>query len=225
MFSKIIREITVAAARGGIDPKFNPRLRLAILSGKEANLPKVRIDEAIKKASSPTDTSLYKEVKYEGYAASGVAVIVETLTNNKNRTVQAIRSTFTKYGGALGENGSVSFMFKNMGLITYPKETKSADEMMDLAIEAGAEDCQLVEDEHEILCNMENFHTVREFLEKNLGEASSAKLIWKPNSTLTLDHEKTTKVLKLLDVLEDLDDVQNVWSNIDIPDDFNIDEI
>lgn len=225
IFAKIVREITVAVARGGSDPKFNPRLRLAILSGKEANLPKVRIDEAIKKASSPTDTSNYKEIKYEGYAASGVAVIVETLTNNKNRTVQVIRSTFTKYGGSLGENGSVSFMFKNMGLITYPKDTKSADEMMELAMDAGAEDCLLVEDDHEILCNMENLHTVKDFLEEKIGEARSAKLIWKPSSTMTLDDEKTKKVLRLLDALEDLDDAQNVWSNLDIPDDFNVDDI
>uniref|UniRef100_A0A1B6K9Z7 Transcriptional regulatory protein n=1 Tax=Graphocephala atropunctata TaxID=36148 RepID=A0A1B6K9Z7_9HEMI len=225
IFAKIIREITVSAARGGIDPKFNPRLRLAILSGKEANLPKVRIEEAIKKASTPSDTSNFKEVRYEGYAASGVAVIVETLTNNKNRTVMEVRSKFTKFGGSLGETGSVSYMFKNVGLITYPSEQKSVDEMLDLSIEAGAEDCQLVEDEYEILCAYENLHTVREFLENKIGEATSAKLIWKPDSFMTLDHERTGRVLKLIDALEDLDDVQNVWSNLDIPDDFNIDEI
>lgn len=225
IFSKIVREITVAAGRGSSDPKFNPRLRLAILSAKEANMPKIKIDDALKKASSPSDTSKFKEIRYEGYAASGVAVIVETLTNNKNRTVQEVRSTFTKYGGSLGETGAVSYMFKNMGLITYPGDIKSVDEMLDLGIEAGAEDCQLVDDEFEILTELENFHVVKDFLENKLGEASSAKLIWKPNNTITLDHERTTRVLKLIDVLEDLDDVLNVWSNLDIPDDFNIDNI
>lgn len=225
VFSKIVREITVAAGQGSVDPKFNPRLRLAILSAKEANMPKIRIDEALKKASSRTDTSQFKEMRYEGYAASGVALIVETLTNNKNRTVQEVRSKFTKHGGSLGETGSVSYLFKNMGFITYPGDIKTADEMLDIGIEAGAEDCQLVDDEFEIICDLEHFHTIKDFFEKKLGEPSSAKLIWKPTSTITLNHERTGRVLKLIDILEDLDDVQNVWSNMEIPDDFNIDAV
>ena len=225
VFTKIIREISVAVAGGMTDPQFNPRLRLAILAAKEANLPKDKVEAAIKKASSPTNSDNYEEIRYEGYGAAGVALIVETLSDNKNRTTSEVRSTFTKFGGSLGETGSVSYMFQHLGLITYHKNIKSAEEVLELAIEAGADDCQLDDEEHEIYCSLEKLHIVRDFLEVKLGEAKSAKLIWQPVTMIALDHETTKKVLKLIDALEDLDDVQNVWTNLEIPEDFTDEDL
>ncbi|WHQ46821.1 MAG: YebC/PmpR family DNA-binding transcriptional regulator [Candidatus Midichloria sp.] len=220
VFTKILREIAVAVAGGITEPQFNPRLRLAILSAKEANLPKDKVEAAIKKASSTTDSGSYEKIRYEGYGAAGIALIVETLSDNRNRTASGIRSTFTKFGGSLGEIGSVSYMFQKMGLITYPSSIKSAEEILDLAIEAGANYCQLIEEEHEIYCSLEDLHTVKDYLEAKIGEAKSAKLIWEPNMTTTLDHGTAKKVLKLIGALEDLDDVQNVWTNLEIPEVF-----
>ena len=220
IFTKIIREITVAVANGMPDPQFNPKLRLAMLSAKEVNLPKDKVEAAIRKASSTTNADNYEEIRYEGYGAAGVALIVETLSNNKNRTTSEIRSTFTKFGGVLGEAGSVSYMFQRLGLITYPVSIKSAENILELAIEAGANDCQLVNEEHEIYCSLENLHTVKDFLEAKLGQAKSIKLVWKQNTKISPDHEITKKILKLIDALEDLDDVQKVWTNLEIPECF-----
>ncbi|CAG7592964.1 MAG: YebC/PmpR family DNA-binding transcriptional regulator [Candidatus Midichloria sp.] len=224
VFTKILREITVAVAGGITEPQFNPRLRLAILSAKEANLTKEKVEAAIKKASSPTDSGNYEEIRYEGYGAVGIAFIVETLSDNRNRTASEVRSTFAKFGGSLGETGSVSYMFQRMGLIIYPSSVKDAEEILELAIEAGAEDCQLIGEEHEIYCSLEELHTVKDYLEAKIGEAKSAKLIWKPNITTSLDHEAIKKVLKLIYALEDLDDVQNVWTNLEIPENFEDDD-
>jgi len=220
LFTKIIREITVAASIGSPDAQFNPRLRLAILSAKEANLPKDKVETAIKKASSSLDHTNYEEIRYEGYGSAGIAFIVETLSDNKNRTASEVRSTFTKFGGALGETGSVSYMFQRVGLISYPSSIKNSEEILELAIEAGAEDCQTIEEEHDVYCSLENFHSVKDYLESKIGEPVSAKLIWKPAMETILDNETTKKILKLAHALEDLDDVQNVWSNLGIPEDF-----
>ena len=225
VFTKIIKEITVAIANGMPDPQFNPRLRLAILSAKEANLPKDKVEAAIKKASSPADVDNYEEIRYEGYGASGVALIVEALSDNKNRTASEIRSTFAKFSGTLSETGSVSYMFQRLGCITYPASIRSAEEILELAIEVGADDCQLVDGEHEIYCSLENLYTVKDYLETRLGEAKSAKLVWKPNMTISLDYETTKKILKLIDALEDLDDVQDVWTNLEIPEDFSDEDL
>ena len=220
IFTKIVREITVAAANGIIDPQFNPRLRLAMIAARNANLPKDRVEAAIKKSTSSANNSNYEEMRYEGYGIGGVAIIVETLTDNRNRTASDVRSSFTKFGGTLGETGSVSYMFNRLGFITYPIAIKTADQMVELAIEAGAVDCQNNDQEHEIFCALEELHSVREALEKMLGEASGVKLIWQPSVISTPNTETIKNILKLIDHLEDLDDVQNVFTNLEIPDDF-----
>ena len=223
LFTKILREIAVAAA-GGTDQQFNPRLRLAVLAAKAANLPKDKVESAIHRASAQGQADNYEEIRYEGYGSSGVAVIVETLSDNRNRTASEIRSTFTKFGGTLGESGSVSYMFQRLGVITYPITVKTADEILEIAIDAGADDCKLTDEEHEIYCSMENLHTVKDYVESKIGEPLSASLIWLPNTINTLDTDGITKVLKLISALEDLDDVQNVWTNLDIPEDFEDEE-
>ncbi|MCF3638413.1 YebC/PmpR family DNA-binding transcriptional regulator [Rhizobium sp. TRM95111] len=217
MFSKLAREITVAAKTGMADPGMNPRLRLAIQNAKAQSMPKDNIERAIKKASGG-DAENYEEVRYEGYGPGGVAVIVEALTDNRNRTASSVRSTFTKAGGALGETGSVSFSFDRVGEITYKLSAGDADSIMEAAIEAGAEDVTSDEDGHTIICGFENIGEVSRALEETLGEAETVKAIWKPQNTVPVDEEKAQSLMKLIDTLDDDDDVQNVYSNFEVSD-------
>ncbi|MFT4159221.1 YebC/PmpR family DNA-binding transcriptional regulator [Shinella sp.] len=217
MFSKLAREITVAAKTGLPDPAMNARLRLAIQNAKAQSMPKDNIERAIKKASG-ADSENYEEVRYEGYGPGGVAVIVEALTDNRNRTASSVRSTFSKAGGALGETGSVSFSFDRVGEITYKLSAGSADAVMEAAIEAGAEDVTTDEDGHTIICGFEDIGEVSKALEDTLGEAETVKAIWKPQNTVPVDEEKAQSLMKLIDTLEDDDDVQNVYSNFEVSD-------
>ncbi|NHN91983.1 YebC/PmpR family DNA-binding transcriptional regulator [Acetobacter sicerae] len=218
-FAKVIREITVAARSGLPDPAANPRLRAAISAAREVNMPKDTVERAIKKATGAGGGDDYAEIRYEGYGPAGVAVIVEALTDNRNRTASEVRAAFSKYGGSLGEMNSVSFMFKRLGVITYPASVASEDEMLEAAIEAGADNVVSTEETHEITCEVESFFAVRDVLEPKFGEPLSAKLDWRPENSVSLDEEKARTVLKLLDVLEDNDDVQNVYANFDLPED------
>jgi YebC/PmpR family DNA-binding regulatory protein len=217
LFSKLAREITVAAKLGGPDPNMNARLRLAIQNARAENLPKDNVERAIKKAAG-SDTDNYDEVRYEGYGPGGVAVIVEALTDNRNRTASAVRSYFTKSGGALGETGSVSFMFDRVGQITYPASVGGADQVLEAAIEAGADDVESGEENHVILCAFEAMNDVSKALEAALGAADSVKAVWRPKTGTSLDEEKAQSLMKLLDTLEDDDDVQNVYSNFEVSD-------
>ncbi|MCD1263082.1 YebC/PmpR family DNA-binding transcriptional regulator [Shinella sp. AETb1-6] len=217
MFSKLAREITVAAKTGLPDPAMNARLRLAIQNAKAQSMPKDNIERAIKKASG-ADSENYEEVRYEGYGPGGVAVIVEALTDNRNRTASSVRSTFSKAGGALGETGSVSFSFDRVGEITYKLSVGDADAVMEAAIEAGAEDVTTDEDGHTIICGFEDIGDVSKALEDKLGEAETVKAIWKPQNTVPVDEEKAQSLMKLIDTLEDDDDVQNVYSNFEVSD-------
>ncbi len=217
MFSKLAREITVAAKTGLPDPTMNAALRLAVQNAKAQSMPKDNIERAIKKASG-ADAETYDAIRYEGYGPGGVAVIVETLTDNRNRTASVVRSTFSKAGGALGETGSVSFSFDHVGEITYKASVGDADKVMEAAIEAGAEDVVSDEDGHTIYCAFEDMNEVSKALEAVLGEASSVKAIWKPQNTIEVDEDKATSLMKLIDTLEDDDDVQNVYSNFEVSD-------
>jgi YebC/PmpR family DNA-binding regulatory protein len=215
-FSKLAKEITVAAKMGDPDPDKNPRLRLAVKAAKAVSVPKDVIDRAIKK-SMGGDAEDYTEIRYEGYGPNGIAVIVETMTDNLNRTASNVRSYFAKHGGNLGTTGSVSFMFDRVGEITYPVSAGDADTVMMAAIEAGADDVESDEDVHWIYCSETALNEVSEALEKVLGESTEAKLIWKPQSRTNVDLETATRLMKLIDALEDDDDVQAVTANFDIP--------
>jgi YebC/PmpR family DNA-binding regulatory protein len=217
VFSKLAREITVAAKMGMPDPAFNARLRLAVANARAQSMPKDNIDRAIKKAQG-SDGENYDEIRYEGYGPGGVAVIVEALTDNRNRTASNVRSYFSKNGGALGETGSVGFMFDRVGEITYPASVGSEDKVMEAAIEAGADDVETDEDAHYIYTSFENMAEVAAELEKVLGEAESVKAIWKPQNETPIDAEKGATLMKLLSTLEEDDDVQNVYSNFDMSD-------
>ncbi|OLP44104.1 YebC/PmpR family DNA-binding transcriptional regulator [Rhizobium oryziradicis] len=217
MFSKLAREITVAAKTGMPDVNMNARLRLAVQNAKAQSMPKDNIERAIKKASA-ADGENYEEIRYEGYGPGGVAVIVEALTDNRNRTASSVRSTFSKAGGALGETGSVSFSFDKVGEITYKASVGDADKVMEAAIEAGAEDVTSDEDGHTIICGFEDMNEVSKTLEGVLGEAESVKAIWRPQNTVPVDEEKAQSLMKLIDTLEDDDDVQNVYSNFEVSD-------
>jgi YebC/PmpR family DNA-binding regulatory protein len=216
-FAKIIREITVSARQGLPDPAANPRLRAAVTAARQANMPKDTVDRAIKKATGAGGGEEYAEVRYEGYGPSGVAVIVEALTDNRNRTASDLRSAFSKHGGALGETNSVAFLFNRLGVVRYPASAASADDMLEAAIEAGADNVESDAEGHEVTCAVEQFFAVRDALESRFGEAESAKLDWRPTTTVTLDEESASSVLKLIDVLEENDDVQNVYANFDVP--------
>jgi YebC/PmpR family DNA-binding regulatory protein len=218
-FAKLIREITVSARHGLPDPAANPRLRSAVLAARKENMPKDTIDRAIKKASGAGGGDDYAEVRYEGYGPAGVAVIVEALTDNRNRTASDVRSAFAKHGGALGETNSVSFMFSRLGVVRYPAATASEDEMLEAAIEAGAENVESGAEAHEVTTPVEDFFAVRDALEARFGEADEARLDWRPNISVTLDEDRAASLLKLLDVLEEHDDVQSVYANFDIPED------
>ncbi len=217
MFSKLAREITVAAKQGLPDPAMNPRLRLAIQNAKAESMPKDNIQRAINKASGG-DAENYEEVRYEGYGPGGVALIVEVLTDNRNRSVSNVRAAFTKAGGALGETGSVSFMWNRAGEIVYPASAGSADKVMEAAIEAGADDVESDEESHVILCAFESLGEVSKALEGALGEASSVKAIWKPQNAVPVDEDRAQSLMKLVATLEDDDDVQNVYANFEVDD-------
>ena len=217
-FARLTKELQVAV-RGGTDPSSNPRLRSALSACRAVNMPKDNIERVIKKAEDGENTNL-EEIRYEGYASGGVAIIVDALTDNRNRTAAEVRSSFTKYGGNLGETGSVSFMFNNVGQIIYKKNIKSDDEIFDIAIEVGANDVQSDDTNHEIITSVYDFNNVREKLESLLGISEQAELIWYPENTLQIDDEKkATSILKLLDTLDNCEDVQAVYGNFEIDED------
>jgi YebC/PmpR family DNA-binding regulatory protein len=218
MFSKLSKEITVAAKMGDPDPDKNPRLRLAVKAAKAVSMPKDVIDRAIKK-SQMGDANDYTELRYEGYGAGGIAIIVETMTDNLNRTASNIRSYFTKAGGNLGQTGSVSHGFDRLGEISYPLSAGSADDVMMAAIEAGAEDVETDDDGHWIYCKVEDLSSVSDALEKALGESTESKLVWRPQSRTEVDLDTAQKLMKLIDLLEEDDDVQSVTHNFDVPED------
>ena len=216
-FSKLSREITVAAKMGMPDPDMNPRLRLAVNAAKSQSMPKDNIQRAIDKAAGG-DAESYDEMRYEGYGPGGVAIIVEALTDNRNRTATNVRTAFSKNGGNLGASGAVSHGFDRMGLITYPISAGDADSVFEAALEAGAEDVESSEDEHSIWTAMDSLHEVAKALEATLGEAESAKLAWKPQVLVEVDEANAATLLKMIDALEDDDDVQTVWGNYDVSD-------
>ena len=218
-FTMIIRELTVAARSGLPDPAMNPALRLAIQAAKTANMGKDTIERAIKRGSGDADGTNFEEIRYEGYAPGGVAVIVEALTDNRNRTAAEVRSVFAKCGGNLGETGSVTFMFDRVGTISYRPEAASADEVLEGAIEAGAEDCESSPDGHEIVCAPDQFGDVRDALEESIGPCENAGLAWRPLSTIPVDETTAPSLFKLLEMLEDSDDVRAVSANFDVSDD------
>src|SRR6201991_3289816 len=217
VFSKLAREITVAAKLGVPDPAFNARLRLAVTNARAQSMPKDNIDRAIKKASG-ADGENYEEIRYEGYGPGGVAVIVEALTDNRNRTASNVRSTFDKNGGALGETNSVGFMFDRVGEIAYLAAAGSADKVMEAAIDAGADDVESDEEGHWIYTSFESMNEVAAALEKSLGEPESAKFIFKPQNTVAVDADKGATLVKMIGILEGDDDVQNVYANFEMSD-------
>jgi len=217
IFGKLAREITVAAKAGLPDPNMNARLRAAVLAAKAENMPKDNIDRAIKKASG-ADSENYDEVRYEGYAPGGVAVIIEALTDNRNRTAGEVRSYFTKAGGALAETGAVSFMFDRVGLVEFDKKVASEDAMMEAAIEAGADDVSTGDEIHEVVTTVEGLRDVAKALEEKFGDSRKAALTWRPQNTIKVDDEQGEKILKLIGALEDNDDVQNVYANFEVSD-------
>ena len=217
LFSKLSKEITVAAKMGDPDPDKNPRLRLAVKEAKSQSMPKDNIDRAIKKATGGEGDD-YEEIRYEGYGPNGVAVIVEAMTDNRNRTASNIRSTFSKNGGNLGETGSVGFMFERKGEVTYPAEVGDADTVMMAAIEAGAEDVESSEEGHTIWCADTDLNEVASALEAELGESEATRLAWRPTTTTELDLENMQRLMKLVDALEDDDDVQRVTTNFEASD-------
>jgi YebC/PmpR family DNA-binding regulatory protein len=217
VFTKLVREIITSAKIGGVDINNNPRLRSAITAARSQNLPKDRIDRALQQASDPSDTDNYTEIRYEGFAPGGIAIIVETLTDNKNRTASYVRSTFSKYGGNLGETGSVSFMFDRVGRIDYPASIASADDLMESAIESGANDVESTETDHTIYTDIEAYSECLEYMNNKYGAPLEAELEWKPQNIVMIeDEERATKLLKLIDVLEESDDVQNVFGNYEM---------
>ncbi|PCJ88740.1 MAG: YebC/PmpR family DNA-binding transcriptional regulator [Hyphomicrobiales bacterium] len=217
IFSKLSKEITVGAKMGGGDPDANPRLRLAIQNARALSMPKDNIERAIKKAEGG-DAENYEEIRYEGYGPGGVALIVEALSDNRNRTASNVRSAFTKFGGSLGETGSVGFMFDRVGEIIFPASVGDADTVMDAAIEAGAEDVSSDEEEHTIICAFEDLNEVSTALAASLGEGASVNPTWKPQNSIPVDEGKAGTLMRLIGILEDDDDVQNVYANYEIDD-------
>ncbi|HPN38871.1 MAG TPA: YebC/PmpR family DNA-binding transcriptional regulator [Melioribacteraceae bacterium] len=216
LFTKLIKEISVAVRTGGSDLGGNPRLRLAYDNARGANMPLDNIERAIKKAAGELDGASYTEITYEGYGPGGVAVMIESLTDNKNRTVAEVRHLLSKYGGSMGESGSVAWMFDRKGIITLPKQGKTEDDMMEIVLDAGADDLTTEEEFFEVASSIENFETVRKAIaEKNLT-VDNASLQWVAKNNITVSGEDAEKVIKLIEALEDCDDVQNVYSNADI---------
>jgi YebC/PmpR family DNA-binding regulatory protein len=219
LFTKIIRELTTAAKQGQPDPNANPRLRAAIAAARNANMPKDTMERAIKRGAGGADDTNYEEVRYEGYGPGGVAIIVEGLTDNRNRTASEIRMAFSKAGGHLGETNSVSFMFDRKGVVRFPAKAASADAMFEAALEAGADDVSSDADAHEVVCAPEQFSAVRDALDAKFGAPQEARLQWRPRSTVAVGADVAESLLKLLDVLEDNDDIQTVAANFEIADD------
>ena len=215
MFAKIAREITVAAKLSGDDPNSNPRLRAALAVARENNMPKDNIERAIAKATSTTDLANYENVRYEGYGPAGVAIIVETLTDNRNRTAAEIRSAFTKMGGNLGEMGSVSFLFNRIGHLVYTTIPGGYEKAFEFAIEVGADNVEEFDDCTEVTCSVESFAAVRDAFVKKFGDPAESGLIWVPTTRTACSEEAKTTLLKLFDILEDNDDVQNVFHNLE----------
>ena len=217
LFGKLAREITVSAKMGLPDPAMNPRLRAAIIAARAENMTKDTIERAIKKALGG-DAETYDEIRYEGYGPGGIAVIVEVLTDNRNRTASDVRSTFSKNGGNLAETGAVSFMFDHVGVVEFDAKVASADAMLDAAIEAGADDVVSSEGGHEVYASQDSFREVAKALEAKFGEPRKAALVWKPQNTISVGDEDGEKLLKLIETLNDHDDVQNVYANFEISD-------
>ena len=217
LFGKLAREITVSAKLGLPDPAFNPRLRAAVIAARAENMPKDNIDRAIKK-SQGADTENYEEIRYEGYGPGGVAIIVEALTDNRNRTAGEVRAIFSKNGGNLAETGAVSFMFSHVGIVEYDAKAASADAMLEAAIDAGAEDVTSNDDGHQIITAPDTLNDVAKALEAKFGEPRKASLLWRPQNTVALDDEAGEKVLRLIESLDDSDDVQNVYANFEVSD-------
>jgi YebC/PmpR family DNA-binding regulatory protein len=217
LFGKLAREITVSAKIGLPDPAMNPRLRAAVIAARAENMPKDNIDRAIKKATGG-DAESYDEIRYEGYGPGGVAVIVEVLTDNRNRTAGEVRATFTKSGGNLAETGAVSFMFDHVGVVEYDAKAASTDAMLEAAIEAGADDVASSEAGHEIYTTQDSLREVAKVLEAKFGEPRKAALIWKPQNTVAVNDEQGERLLKLIEALNEHDDVQNVYANFEVSD-------
>jgi YebC/PmpR family DNA-binding regulatory protein len=217
IFTKLIRELTVSAKQGLADPAMNPRLRSAILAARAANMSRDTIERAIRRGTGGEGGN-YEEVRYEGYGPGGTAIIVEALTDNRNRTAAEVRSAFGKHGGAMGETNSVAFNFQRVGLITYPASIAGADAVFEAALEAGAADVESWDEGHEIYCDPERLGQVREALETKLGEPASARLAWRPAARIAVPDDNAETLFKLIDVLEDNDDVQNVVANFDVSD-------
>jgi len=219
LFGKFGREITVAAKLGGGDPEMNPRLRTAIIAARAGNMPKENIDRAVKKGAGEGEGEDFEEIRYEGYGPGGVAIIIETLTDNRNRTASEIRAAFSKNGGNLAETGAVSFMFDHVGEIRFPPEKADSETVFEAALEAGADDVESTDDGHEVVCEPGALHEVCGTLEGTLGEPVSAKLVWKAQNNIPVEEGEAATLLKLLEALDDNDDVQTVSANYDIADD------
>jgi YebC/PmpR family DNA-binding regulatory protein len=220
VFTKIIRELTTAARTGLPDPAANPRLRAAVIAARAANMPKDTVDRAIKRGAGGDEGDAFEEIRYEGYGPGGVAIIVETLTDNRNRTASDVRAAFTKAGGSLGETNSVSFLFDRLGQVTYPAATADADRMFEAALEAGANDVESGADEHVVTCAPDDLNTLRDALEKRFGAPTAAKFVWRPKTSAPVEGDAAAALFKLLETLEDSDDVQNVYANFEVADEF-----
>jgi YebC/PmpR family DNA-binding regulatory protein len=219
VFTKIIRELTTAARTGLADPAANPRLRAALMTARQANMPKETVDRAIRRGAGDEGDAAYDEVRYEGYGPGGVAVIVEALTDNRNRTASELRAAFTRAGGALGETNSVGFLFERAGEISYPPTTAGADDMLEAAIEAGADNIESNAEQHLVSCAPDSLNAVRDALEARFGPAASVRLVWRPKTTAAVGEDLTPALFKLLETLEDSDDVQGVYANFEVADD------
>jgi len=218
-FTKLVREVIVAARSGMPDPEHNPRLRVAIAAAKSQSVPKENIERAIKKVQGGTDGDNYDELTYEGFGTGGVAVMVDAVTDNRNRTAAEVRSIFNRYGGALGETGSVNYLFSRVGAIRYPLDVANTDDMFEAALDAGADDCSQDEDGHEIICAPDAFGEVNDSLNSRFGAPETAMLIWKPQTTISVNEDQATTLFKLIEALDDCDDVQQVSANFDVSDD------
>ena len=218
MFTKIVREITAAVRQGLPDPDANARLRAAVLSARAVNMPKDNVERAIKRAAQGGDAAALEEIRHEGFGPGGIGLIVEALTDNRNRTAAEVRTLFAKNGGAMGETGSVSYLYDRIGQILYPPEAASAEAMFEAAVEAGADDVVSTADGHEIICAPDRLNEVRAAAQEKFGEPRQAKLAWRPQTTLELDEEQAASLFKLIDALEDNDDVQAVTANFEVAD-------
>lgn len=216
IFTKLLKEVLIAA-KSGPDPEHNPRLRAAINMARIANIPKDRIAGAISRATNPGEKENFEEIRYEGYGPGNVALIIEALTNNRNRTASEVRAALTKFGGHLGESGSVGYLFKREGLIIYPEKAGSYEQIFEAAIEANANDCQVEDGSYKIACSHDDFHHVSEVLRRKFGDAEFTGVIWNPLTTQMLSIEDGEKLLKLFDALEDCDDVQDWFGNYELP--------